>query len=344
MKKIYVLALTVLFAGATFAQNVIVPKQRGEMKKMQSQQTVKLAQDTLMLVEFFADVPTLYGYTGGGYWMGANVEGNTKCAQGYICNLNIGVEEVLVWVGGLFKKSAGGSSLTVTLNGVTDSSVYGPTGGPYNHIICPNAAAMAGATCTIPWASIDSGSSFATGAVHAVFASPVHVNTDFAAVVDYSNFITNGDTIGFCTSYDGGASATYGVEYEWWLYPTTTPFWTQISHVFSGADNAIGFFPVYSDWAGVGENNGYFNGMQLGQNYPNPATDGNTYINYAVENSCQVTLEVYNYNGQVVDVINEGVKDAGQYTIKLNKQLSAGVYYYSLMANGSRYTKKMVIQ
>jgi hypothetical protein len=343
MKKIYVLALTVLFAGATFAQNVIVPKQKGEMKKMQSHETMKLAQDTLMLDEFFADTPQLFGYTGGGYWMGVNIEGNTQCAQGYINIADIGVEEVLLWVGGLFKKSTGGSSLTVTLNGVTDSSVYGPTGGPYYHIICPNATPIA--SCTVPFAQIDSGSSFATGAVHAVFASPVHINgIDFAAVADYSNFITNGDTLGFVTSFDGGASAAYGLEYEWWLYASATPFWTQISHVFSGADNAIGFFPVYSDWAGVGENSDWTNGVQLRQNYPNPAVDGNTYIDYAVKNSGQVTLEVYNYNGQIVDVINEGVKAAGQYTVKLSKQLPAGVYYYSLMANNFRFTKKMVIE
>lgn len=342
MKKIYVLALVVLFAGTTFAQNIIVPKQRGDVKKMQNHQSMKLAEDTLMLDEFFADVPTFYGYTGGGYWIGVNIEGNTKSAQGYMNLADIAVEEVLIWAGEMFKLSANGSTLKVSINALDDSSSYGPTGGPYFDIVCPGTEL---GSVVVPFAQVDTGYSFDGGVTHATFATPVHINgVDFSCVVDYSNWITNGDSIGFVTSYDGGGSGTYGVEYNWWLYPAASPFWTQISHVFNGADNAIGFFPVFSAWVGLIENPEFVNGVKLGQNYPNPSLDGKTRIDYAIENEGSVKIEVYNYNGQLIEVVNEGNKAAGQYTVTLNTQLSAGVYYYSLMANNFRLTKKMIIE
>jgi hypothetical protein len=45
----------------------------------------------------------------------------------------------------------------------------------------------------------------------------------------------------------------------------------------------------------------------------------------------------------VVDM-NQGHQDAGTYTIDLTGQLAPGIYYYSVVADNNRMTKKMVVE
>lgn len=86
-------------------------------------------------------------------------------------------------------------------------------------------------------------------------------------------------------------------------------------------------------------------GVALSQNTPNPATAGNTLINYGLANNADnVSLEIYDISGQLVQSVNQGQQAAGQHTIDLNtSNLSAGVYFYTLNVDGVKVTKKMVI-
>lgn len=92
--------------------------------------------------------------------------------------------------------------------------------------------------------------------------------------------------------------------------------------------------------AGIEELN---NGAQLFQNYPNPTSDMTT-IKYALENASTVSFEVMDVTGKVVASSFEGNKTEGLHTIELNtNNLKAGVYFYSVIVNGNRLTKKMTI-
>lgn len=92
--------------------------------------------------------------------------------------------------------------------------------------------------------------------------------------------------------------------------------------------------------AGIEELN---NGAELFQNYPNPTSDMTT-IKYALENASTVSFEVMDVTGKVITSSYEGNKTEGLHTIELNtNSLNAGVYFYSVIVNGNRLTKKMTI-
>ncbi len=86
---------------------------------------------------------------------------------------------------------------------------------------------------------------------------------------------------------------------------------------------------------------------QLSQNYPNPFNP-NTIINYQLANTGFVTLKVYDILGkEVVTLVNEE-KQSGVYQVNFNsiingKELSSGIYFYTLNAGKFTETKKMIL-
>ena len=83
--------------------------------------------------------------------------------------------------------------------------------------------------------------------------------------------------------------------------------------------------------------------VSLGQNVPNPANDIST-IAYELNNAETVQFEVYDLTGKMVLTVNEGNKPAGIHSIVLDTNvLGGGIYYYSLIIDGERLTKKMVV-
>lgn len=85
-------------------------------------------------------------------------------------------------------------------------------------------------------------------------------------------------------------------------------------------------------------------GIALGQNVPNPANN-TTAIEYTIVQGGDVTLDVVDVTGKTVMTVNEGNRAAGTYRMTLDTdELSGGVYFYTLTANGKRMTKRMVIE
>jgi len=82
----------------------------------------------------------------------------------------------------------------------------------------------------------------------------------------------------------------------------------------------------------------------LSQNYPNPFNPSTT-IRFALPKASDVTLKVYNINGQEVATLINGMNmNAGtsEYTFDASK-LSSGVYFYSIQAGNFKDTKKMIL-
>jgi photosystem II stability/assembly factor-like uncharacterized protein len=78
------------------------------------------------------------------------------------------------------------------------------------------------------------------------------------------------------------------------------------------------------------------------QNYPNPFNPV-TKIKFDVPESGNINFKVYDLLGKVIYSLNEN-KHAGTYEINFNgNDISSGIYYYSIEANGSRDVKKMVL-
>lgn len=81
----------------------------------------------------------------------------------------------------------------------------------------------------------------------------------------------------------------------------------------------------------------------LEQNYPNPFNP-KTKIGYQVPEESKVELKVYDILGREVEILNNEIMKPGYYEIEFNgERLPSGIYIYSLISNGFRANKKMLL-
>lgn len=81
----------------------------------------------------------------------------------------------------------------------------------------------------------------------------------------------------------------------------------------------------------------------LSQNYPNPFNP-TTDIKVSLKQPGVMSLKVYNVLGQLVQVVAEGFKSAGNYTYNVNmEQFASGVYFYTLRQGSNSITRKMLL-
>jgi hypothetical protein len=81
----------------------------------------------------------------------------------------------------------------------------------------------------------------------------------------------------------------------------------------------------------------------LEQNHPNPFNPTTT-INYSLPSEGNVTLKIYDIQGnEVITLVNE-TKVAGYYNVVFNaSNLSSGLYFYSIRSGDFLSTKKMLL-
>jgi len=97
----------------------------------------------------------------------------------------------------------------------------------------------------------------------------------------------------------------------------------------------------YSDIVAVG--NLSPNGFVLEQNYPNPFNPS-THIKYAVAIKQFVSIKVFDVIGNEIATLVNEEKPAGTYEVEFSAaNISAGVYYYSIVTEGFVQTKKMIL-
>lgn len=81
----------------------------------------------------------------------------------------------------------------------------------------------------------------------------------------------------------------------------------------------------------------------LYQNYPNPFNPTTT-IRYDIPNASNVTLTIFNMNGQIVERLVNQKQEPGFYSVNWNAQnVSTGVYFYQIRADGFQQVKKMLL-
>ena len=84
-------------------------------------------------------------------------------------------------------------------------------------------------------------------------------------------------------------------------------------------------------------------GIKLNQNIPNPF-NGTSDISYQIAKRGNVTMNITDISGRNVMTINEGAKDAGTYKVTIDsKDLSQGVYFYTLNVDGYKLTNRMIV-
>jgi len=89
--------------------------------------------------------------------------------------------------------------------------------------------------------------------------------------------------------------------------------------------------------------NGAPRNYSLSQNYPNPFNPSTT-INYSIPRASNVTLKIYNTQGQLVLNISGKNREPGYYSEDINaSSWASGIYFYILTAGDFKETKKMLL-
>ena len=111
-----------------------------------------------------------------------------------------------------------------------------------------------------------------------------------------------------------------------WYYTTRTPM------------VRMNFDPVFSI------NEATASDAFVNQNHPNPFSDLTT-ISYSLNNTANCTFEITTISGKILHEENIGFKQKGEYSINYHSSnLSPGIYFYSIIVDENRLTKKMIIQ
>jgi|GEM_PF-240904 hypothetical protein len=114
------------------------------------------------------------------------------------------------------------------------------------------------------------------------------------------------------------------------FYPSMTLTWDVI---LAGGGNC-----AVSNDENVGDEN-----VVLGQSYPNP-TNNEAVITFELPAATNVNMTLTNMYGQVVATLANGEMPAGAHKVTVNtRDFAAGVYFYTLEANGVAQTKKMIV-
>lgn len=84
-------------------------------------------------------------------------------------------------------------------------------------------------------------------------------------------------------------------------------------------------------------------GFELNQNYPNPFNPS-TNISFNLPVTSDVTLEVFNMQGQKVATLVDGMRGAGEHSVAFDaSQFASGVYVYRLVSGSNVQIKKMML-
>ena len=85
------------------------------------------------------------------------------------------------------------------------------------------------------------------------------------------------------------------------------------------------------------------NNFNLDQNYPNPFNP-TTNISFTIQGEGLVNISIYNVIGEKVSELLNEEKQKGSYNIEFDgKNLTSGIYFYSMKVNGFTSTKKMIL-
>ena len=190
---------------------------------------------------------------------------------------------------------------------------------------------------TTYWAYDDAwtpGSAATSEYVYLPFEDPIELTNEnfyFAGVINEFESEAELTVLGNANSDTDNSTGDYGLtgagDYVWFTSQTATP--------------AIRL--ILSERVGIDEIANY-NGIDLHQNVPNPA-NGTTMVRFEMLQSRNVTVEMRDLQGRLIQSVQRGQLPAGTHQVELNvADLQSGIYTYTLVADGMRLTKKMMVK
>lgn len=359
MKKVYTIALGLLMAHISVAQSLAgkavlketrdfpVERNAGNRNFSPNDTTGYLDSGNFLPVFAPNGTVTLFEYITGGWVFGVNAESPVvlaEVAQGYL-NLNettvaIG-EAILLFAGKTGVSGNATSKCVVKVHAMANNrAVNFDANNPNGSLNSKGPASAVLAQADLLFNNIDTTFLFFNVVP---FAQPVVLSGDFAIAVDFNDMRTKGDTAGLLSDRVGDANE---LDYAFHKVGNT---WFVSDFLFSasgtgGLNNNIAIFAVIENNFVNVDSPEFFNGMKLGQNYPNPVTDISR-IEYEIEKpASKLSLEIMDIKGQKVFEQSLYNQSAGRNHFDISAtNLQAGVYYYSLICDGKRLTKKLII-
>lgn len=119
---------------------------------------------------------------------------------------------------------------------------------------------------------------------------------------------------------------------------------SDLSPIFDGPSLGIGTgIIVMNPWPNSIEEISSPSEISLNQNYPNPFNP-EAEISFSLPKVDQVTLSVFNSNGQLVKELVNSKISAGNHSIYFNaSDLNSGIYFYTLETVSTKLSKKMLL-
>lgn len=349
MKKIYLLLATTFVAGATFAQLNNHQATILDVKTItKSVGGDKTPTDTVgwtgssNFLPVFAPGNQIFimGYLGGGFVFGNNVDSLDWSAQGYsnLSSSPFDIEGVLLVAVGKDNNNSS-SSVTVRVHAnLAGSALTGDSNcdPDFGNLIDGPGAALA--TENILLSNVDTSNFF----TYVPLTTPITMSAPiFYVSVDATALRATQDTVGFACDAQGEG---IGMAFHEVSVLTGTPMWAQTDFLFScNLDRNIAYFPVIDEGT-VGINDKeFYNDMQLSA-FPNPANNQATISFRLNKEMSNVNIKMFDLTGKEVLNLNKGTLAAGLYNETVDAtNLEAGIYFYSIIANGTRFTKKLTI-
>lgn len=132
----------------------------------------------------------------------------------------------------------------------------------------------------------------------------------------------------FIPSITKNANIGYGnpVGTDGWFEAQNWEFWAYVTY----------------DVTSVSENS-FIKGVKIGQSFPNPANKATRFF-YELQKPTNVTINVHDMSGRLVQEYKNGVKEAGKHNQVLDlESLTSGVYFYTIVTDQTTITKRFVI-
>jgi len=99
---------------------------------------------------------------------------------------------------------------------------------------------------------------------------------------------------------------------------------------------------------GIEDNYAFSDQFSLSQNFPNPS-NGGTDISFYIPETVRINLQVFSFDGRLVNMLTDALYDAGLHTIHWDgkdsncNDVTSGMYFYRLNAGEFAKTKAMVL-
>ncbi|MCB9068988.1 MAG: T9SS type A sorting domain-containing protein [Calditrichae bacterium] len=173
------------------------------------------------------------------------------------------------------------------------------------------------------------------GTVNLTWEESVDADFDYFSVYRSDNPDALGSLVG----------TTTGIEFVEENVPNGDWYYQISATDFNGNE---GDYTVASIVVGIGDDNNLPNEFSLEQNYPNPFNPS-TSIEFALPQTVDVSLKIYNIRGQLVKTLVDGSKSAGRYSLtwdgtdNFGSRVASGTYIYSIKAGEFVNNKKMVL-